>query len=130
MAELDLANALAQQAAGGGRKRRGGAVGAASAGPVAGPGKPWQPLRLGRDFRVGAATQNALQNVATTMNRTLRPEGLVVNVSSPQQGSGELPVFVAEARGGKVVRAYDSPEFLSMFAKQRQLNGVIVDGQA
>jgi uncharacterized FlaG/YvyC family protein len=61
------------------------------------------------------------------MNRTLRPEGLVVTVP---QGAGELPIEVAEARGGKVVKAYDGAEFLSVFARQRQLNGVIVDGQA
>jgi hypothetical protein len=121
MADLDLANALAQQAAG----RQGRRGGAAAAVPPARAGG-WQVPRLARDFRLDDATRTAVAKVAGVMNRSLRAEGLVV---SPPQEAGELPVVVAEKGGGKVLKAYDTAEFLTVFAHQRQQAGVIVDGQ-
>lgn len=90
----------------------------------------WRLPDLRQDFNLDDAMATAMTYATRYMNHALDPDGLVIQL--PQQAAesgGGMRVQVAEQQTARVLREYDVPTFLQLYALREKTNGVVVDGQ-
>lgn len=110
-----------------------------SAGMVDARGKPaaskapavaWKLPDIRQDFSLDNAMATAMTNATRYMNHALEPEGLVIQLpQADAESGGGMRVQVAEQQTARVLREYDAPAFLQLYALRERTNGVVVDGQ-
>lgn len=101
-------------------------VGAAGAGAT----PAWQPQQLDSRFSLDDALDRATQVVTQRMNWNLRPDGLVVRPTQQTMESAALTrLQVTDMQTQAVLREYDVPTFLGLYAAREKSSGVVVDGR-
>lgn len=140
MANIGLAAQLAKQAAQAARDEVAAASGSST--PQAPAKAAWTVPVLAHNFALDDAVQRAARQVTGHYRHVLAPQGLEVslergetpaeatgNVAETRQDAPQIQASLREQGTGRLVKAYTTPAFLTMFATQQQATGVVVDGQ-